>query len=342
MRLNYQQLEQNLQKKLFPVYLISGDEPMQKLDGAETIRLFLKQQGVFDREIFHVDKKFDWSLLWQQSGAMSLFAEKNIIDIRLQQAPTKEGQLALIELMHGSVKDSIIIISAPKLTKPQQNQKWVKLIESHGGWLTVWPVDNANLTQWLITWSQQRQQPLSHDAAEYLAQSVQGNLLAAKQELDKAAIFIDKNCQINLDLLQQQVADNTRYSVWDLISSCLTGEVQLLPQMLSKLRQEKTSQILLARLLQKECQDIHQMSRLMTMGESRQKIFNQYRIWASKQRSYDLALKRFSAQGWQKLWKAAFKLEKIVVGLEVGDFWDDCLDQLLLMAGSPLWKIDNS
>ncbi|PIP81135.1 MAG: DNA polymerase III subunit delta [Gammaproteobacteria bacterium CG22_combo_CG10-13_8_21_14_all_40_8] len=337
MQLNLSQLDQHLQQNLKSVYLISGDEPMQLIDAADRLRLSIREKGVIDWELFHIGKSFDWGMLLQKSANMSLFGEQRIMDIRLSVMPDKVGQQALEQFIQNCLTD-YIIISAPKLAKNHQNHKWVKLAIQTGVWIPVWPVEIDKLPHWLIQLAQRKNRILSQEAAVFLSFQVQGNLLAAKQELDKAFLMLEDDQEISLGFLQQQVADNSKFTLWDLIALSLTGEHSVIPEILGKLRQEKIAPFLIAKMLQKECFDIERASRLMKEGQRKEQVFNQLQIWMPRQKGVNKALGRYSAQGWQKLWVRALKLEKVAVGLEKGDFWDDCCDQLMLMAGAPIWK----
>ncbi len=337
MKLAFEQLANQLNQPLSAAYLISGDEPMQKLDAVDRILKSAREQGIHEREVFHVDAKFSWPVLLQQSGTMSLFAEKRILDIRLDKVPLKAGQEILQSLLGSGDQDLIVLITSPKLDARVQKQPWVKSCMNSGVWLPVWPIEQEKLPQWLIQRVAERKRRLTYDAALYLSHQVRGNLLAARQELDKACFMIAEGEEIDLAFVEQQVADNARYTVWELLENCLKGNHQLLPQILTRLKQEKTEPMLLARMLQKDCLQLEKFAGLISEGGSMQQVFSEYRIWPARQKILGPALKRYRVNGWQRLWVRALTLEKVVLGLESGNFWDDCLELLMLMAGKSLW-----
>ncbi len=310
---------------------------MQILEATDLIRQAAREQQFLERETYHIDSKFNWPSLLEQGGTMSLFGDKKILDIRLEKYPAKEGQECLLQLLSANDPNTLVLISGPKLDKAHQNKKWAKWISAQGVWIAVWPVDLAKLPHWLISRAKQKQRNLALEAAELLANRVQGNLLAAKQELDKLFLQVVEGEQISLSLIEQQSADNARFTPWELIDECCKGNYQKLPQILKRLRQEKVEPMQLARMLQKECLLLEKLAQLKADGTMLASIYKEFRIWPAKQACYNPALKRYGVKGWQRLWVRALALEKVIIGAEPGDFWDDCLDVLFLMSGFSLW-----
>lgn len=338
MRLNFDQIKSHIKQPLKTAYLISGDEPMQLLEAADLIRQAAGKQQFLERETYHIDSKFNWPSLLEQGSTMSLFGDKKILDIRLEKYPTKEGQEYLLQLLNMNDPGVLLLISGPKMDKAHQNKKWAKWISAQGVWIAVWPIELAKLPHWLITRAGQQQRKLTMEAAELLANRVQGNLLAAKQELDKIFIQVAEGQQISLSLIEQQSADNARFTPWELIDECCKGNYQKLPHILKRLRQEKVEPMQLARMLQNECLQLEKLAQLKADGQALASVYKDFRIWPAKQACYNPALKRYGVKGWQRLWVRALALEKIVIGAESGDFWDDCLDVLFFMAGFSLWS----
>ncbi len=338
MQLNFDQITHHLRQPLKPAYLVSGDEPMQLLEATDLIRQAARQQQFIEREIWHIDTKFNWTSLIEQGRTMSLFGDKKIMDIRLEKYPTKAGQDCLLDLLTANDPDVLLLISGPKIDKTHQNKKWAKWISRQGVWIPVWPIELAKLPYWLMSRAKQHQRNLTSEAAELLAGRVQGNLLAAKQELDKIFIQVAEGEQISLDLIEQQSADNARFSPWELIDECCKGNYQKLPHILHRLRQEKVEPMQLARMLQKECLQLEKLAQLKAEGKSLAAVYQTFYIWPAKQACYNPALKRYGVKGWQRLWVRALALEKMVIGAEPGDFWDECLDVIFFMAGFSLWS----
>lgn len=338
MLLKIHELARHLEQPLKPVYLVSGDEPLQVIETTQTIRDAAKSQGFSEREIHFIDNKFNWPLLLEQSGTMSLFGDKKILDLRLEQLPDKDGQKILNRMLSQLDDMTLILISSPKIPKQKQSLKWFKQLSQLGVYIPVWAIDFAKLPQWLMNRSRNHNRILKPDAAQFLAERVEGNLLAAGQELDKIFFMSSDGDEINLDDVKEQVIDNARFNVWELIDESLKGNFARIPRILDRLQQEKTEPMALAKMIENECLTMEKLSLGLKSGLSMTQVFKQERIWSTKQAIYNNALQRYSYLGWQKLWVKALRLEKIIIGAEKANFWDECLDLLLIIAGFRIWN----
>ncbi len=343
MQLNTDQLNSHLQKNLQRIYLVSGDEPMQKLEAADNIRSAAKKQGIEERQVIYADTKFSWDSLLEQGSTMSLFADQRMLDIRIEKFPLRNDQKVFFEFLTNVDDSLVVLITAPKLDAKVQKLKWAKLISDKHIWLPVWPIPIEQLPQWLIKKSQQRNRQLLPEAAQFLAHQVEGNLLAAKQELDKACLLISEGEAITQDLLVQQVSDNARFTPWELLDATFKGGSnqvhQKIPRILQRLQQEKIEPMLLAKSLQRDCLLLEKMSAVMETGKSQSAVFQEYRIWGPRQAVMGAALKRYRSNSWQRLWVRARTLEKVIIGQKIGNFWDECVELCLLIAGLGVWVV---
>ena len=343
MRLNPEQLTKHLQNPLQRAYLISGDEPMQQLEAADEIRKAAKANGIDDREVIFADAKFSWESLLEQGSTMSLFAEQRMLDIRIEKFPIRNAHKIFFDFLENIDESLIVLITAPKLDAKMQKQKWTKLISDQYVWMPVWPISIEALPQWLSKKASQNNRQLAADAATYLANQVEGNLLAAKQELEKAYLLTADGESISQDLLKQQVTDNARFTAWELLDATFQGgslkQQQKIPRILQRLKQEKTEPMLLAKSLQRDCLALEKMSTEIENGKPQSTVLQEYRIWGPKQSVMTAALKRYRSNAWQRLWVRAMSLEKVIVAQKPGDFWDECLELCLLIAAVPIWSL---
>ncbi len=341
MRINPEQLSSQLKQSLQRVYLVSGDEPMQQLEAADKIRKAAKQQGIEEREVIFADSKFSWESLLEQGGTMSLFAQQRMLDIRIEKFPVRNSQKIFFDFLSQVDESLVVLITAPKLDSRVQKQKWASLISDKYIWLPVWPIAIEALPAWLIKKAQQINRQLSNDAANYLANQVEGNLLAAKQELDKACLISQDGEIIEQALLEQQVSDNARFTPWELLDATFKGGVSKdkIPRILQRLQQEKIEPMLLAKSLQRDCLTLEKMTANIETGKTQSAVFQEYRIWGPKQAVMAAAVKRYRSNTWQKLWVRAMTLEKVIVGQKKGNFWDDCLELCLLISAVQIWSV---
>jgi len=342
MRLTPDKLNAHLKNPLQRIYLISGDEPMQQLEAADEIRQVAKTQGIEEREIIFVDSKFSWESLLEQGGTMSLFAERRMLDIRIEKFPLRNDQKIFLDFLDRVDESLVVLLTTPKLDSKVQKQKWAQLIAKKHVWLPVWPIAIDALPQWLIKKAQQRDRKLDNNAAVFLANQVEGNLLAAKQELDKACLISEAGEIISQQLLAEQVSDNARFTAWELLDVVFKGgsivDKQKIPRILLRLKQEKTEPMLLAKSLQRDCLALEKMSAQIETGKSQSAVFQEYRIWAPRQAIMGAAVKRYRSNAWQRLWVRALILEKIIIGQTPGNFWDQCLELCLLISAQPIWS----
>ena len=221
MRIGIQQLERHLKQGLAPIYLLTGDEPLQMGESADSIRLQARRQGYSGRDILEADTRFDWGQLAAEANSLSLFAEKRILDLRIPGGkPGTTGGKALVEYTQRPAEDTLLLITLPKLERAQANSKWLKAVEKTGVVIAIWPLEGRQLPSWI----EQRMRTAGFQpdsgVVEMLADRVEGNLLAARQEIDKLLLLYGPG-RISPEQLTQSVADSARYDVFGLIDSAL-------------------------------------------------------------------------------------------------------------------------
>lgn len=226
MKLAPAQLAKHLQGALAPVYIISGDDPLLCQEAADAIRAAARQQGFDERQVFAADASFDWGTLLQAGASMSLFAEKRLLELRLPSGkPGDKGAAAFIEYCARPAEDTVLLISLPKLDGAAQKTKWGKaLVEGpQTQFVQIWPVDANQLPSWIRQRLSQAGLSASQDAVELIAARVEGNLLAAAQEIEKLKLMAEGG-QITVETVQAAVADSARFDVFGLTDAILNGE----------------------------------------------------------------------------------------------------------------------
>ena len=190
MRLTSEKLPSLLARGLAPIYLLSGDEPLQLREAADCIRTGAKQQGYSGRDILEADTRFDWSLLMAEANSLSLFAEQRIIDLRIPNGkPGAEGGRALTEYASRPPDDTLLLISMPRLERSQTSSKWFKALDQVGVVVQIWPIEGRRLLPWLSQRMRNAGLTPTPEALPMLAERIEGNLLAAAQEIDKLLLL---------------------------------------------------------------------------------------------------------------------------------------------------------
>lgn len=334
MRLRPEQLEMHLQRgPLAPIYFVSGDEPLQKLECIDQIRMTGRKQGFEERLVFNVDKSFDWDSINQATGNLSLFSNRRIIELRMiSPKPGKEGGRVLLEYAEQVNEDNLLIISADKMDKSVQNTKWFKAVEKAAAVIQVWPINPAQLPGWIQNRIQAKQKRMTLDAARLIAQRVEGNLLAARQEIEKLVLLIEKE-EIDIEDVINAVADSSRFDVFDMIESAFLGNADRTLVMLNGLRNEGTEPMALFGALMWEFRRICTIAHQHEAGTNLESLFSSYRIWDQKKRPMNAVLKRHSCKSLDELLKYCAVIDKTLKSSQRLQAWDQFNTLLLALAG---------
>jgi len=329
---------------LKPVYLLSGDEPLGLMECADAIRARAAELGHSEREVYEVDGDFDWSELAAASASLSLFADKRLIDLRLPSGkPGREGGEALRAYAERPADDALLLISAGKLDRRSTSSAWYKALDRIGATIAVWPVAPHELPGWVAQRMRQRGMRPSREAAELIAERVEGNLLAAAQEIDKLALLHAGNSdgggevQIDLPEALAAVADSARYTIYDIADAALAGDAVRAARALYGLRGEGGEPVLVLWALLREIRAAAQIARAVARGQPQNVAMREAGVWQSRQRLLGAALRRLPDAAWPRLLARAARLELRVKGaVGGGDLWVELLDLALALAGQPL------
>ncbi len=238
MRLNLAELPQALSRGLAPIYFLTGDEPLQLGEAADTIRAAAKKAEFLEREIIIVDGHFEWSGLSLIAASNSIFADKKILDLRIPDGKLGvEGAKAIQDYCRNIPGDTLLLISTGKLTKDALKSRWFEALEKQAVVIQVKPLEGKELENWLIQRSVQRGVKLDHKAARMLVGRLEGNLLAAAQEIEKLYVLYG-NELITVEKINEVVADSSRYDVFKLVDAVLAGQVKRFIKILYGLRDE--------------------------------------------------------------------------------------------------------
>ena len=238
MRVRPEQLERHLARGLASVYVVHGDEPLQREESLDAIRSAARAAGFGERIVLHADSDFDWSELRAHAANLSLFAERRLIDLRTPGgSPGKDGGPALAQYAASPPPDMVLLLSCGRLDRRSTSTKWFKALEGAGDVVEVYPVRVRDLPRWIATRCAARGVTVERDAAEALAERSEGNLLACAQEIDKLRLLCEGR-PITVDDVMRTVADSARFGTFDLIDPALEGNGVRAVRILHVLREE--------------------------------------------------------------------------------------------------------
>jgi len=331
MPLNPEQLTRQLARGIAPLYLVSGDEPLQVEECGDAIRRRAEADGCSERSVFTVEPGFDWDGLRTATQSLSLFAERRLIELRLPTGrPGEAGTALLTELAERASADVVLLVITGKLDKTQRESAWVQAIEANGQHVVIWPFDAQKLPGWLAQRFAARGLKPEAGVIDLLAWHLEGNMLAAAQEVDKLAMLCTHE-RVALADVEASLADSARFSVYQLVDAALAGEVVAVRRILASLRTEGSEPILMLWALARELRSLAQMSQEVARGKPESSVLA--RAWAQRRALVGKALRRHPAPVWLGLVRRSAQLDRILKGRETGDLWLELERLLLAVAG---------
>lgn len=332
MRLLPDQLSGKLGGNFAPVWLVFGAEPLIVLECVDRIRRAARESGCSEREIFNADAGFDWNQLRGAAGNMSLFGDRRLIELRLSRVPSTDGQKALAEWCAAPAEDTVLLITAGDLDYKQAKAAWIDTLAGAGHVLEAKAVARAQLPDWIARRLDRHRMRASREALEFLADRVEGNLLAAQQEVDRIALLFEPG-EVTLAQLAAVVADNARYELEGALDAALAGDAARALRMLEGLREEGESTVPLLWLVQRDVRGLLLASELLAEGRGESAALQAAGVWGSRQQALLPALRRLRTPMLRVLLADCAKCEKTNKGQAPGSPWDAMATLLLRLAG---------
>lgn len=332
MEIKQQELQRQLSQQVLPIYVVHGDEPLQQGEICDSIRSHLRSQAYEERQVFHVDKNFDWNQLSAAASELSLFSARRILELRLPGAkPGDMGSRALQEYAQRPAEDTVMLLISGKLDK---KSKWFKALDSVGANIAVWPVASAQLPAWLLKRFQSKRLQVTQEAVQILSDRSEGNLLAAAQEVEKIAL-IHEGKTVDAEMVLESVADSARYDIYSLVDAALQGEQCRVSRMLYGLKAEGMEPVLILWAISREVRQMTALSQEVERGVSVQSAMAKARVWPKRKTLVAAALRRHNSVQWMRLLQQASRIDRMVKGMQTGNVWDELIQLLLFIAGLP-------
>jgi len=291
MKLRQDQLGQHLSRELAPCYLVSGDDPLLVMEACDDIRKAVRQQGIDERELFHAEAGFEWRTLRDEASAMSLFASRRLLELRIPNGKPSDKGDTIKTLAEAPSPDNILLIICPRLDARTQKTAWYKAIEKHGVVLPIWPIERNQYPGWLKRRLQIAGLQADQAAISALAHQTEGNLLAAVQEIEKLRML--GNVVITEELIMASAGDSSRFDAFSLADACLLGKLGEANRMLGHLRSEGHEPIMVLGAITRK---IRQLIALKPCdgAQALSEGFRAQNVWARQQAPYKSALQRLS------------------------------------------------
>lgn len=333
MRIKAEQLDAHLaraaEKGLAPVYVVSGDEPLLNDEAAASIRAALRRAGVSERQAFQVEGGFDWGQWLAGFDSLSLFAAQRLVELRLTTGkPGAEGARALETWCARPPVDTWLLILLPRLDRATQSAKWFTALENAGVVVTPQPPSIAELPAWIGARLARHGLKADRATLAFLAERVEGNLLAAHQEVEKLALLLPPG-PVRLDDVRAAVLDVARFDASQLPEALLQGDGLRLLRILRGLREEGETPLLALWVLTQELRTLYRLALALRGGETLAQAMRRLKLWESRQPLIAQALRRLDADSLARALLTAAEIDRAAKGLAREDAWGQ-LERLAL------------
>jgi DNA polymerase-3 subunit delta len=336
LKLPADKLAGSLDRDLAPLYLVSGDEPLLVQESCDLIRSKLRDSGYSERDLFHVEGSFDWEQVLFSANSMSLFAEQKILEIRMPSGkPGDKGAAALKDYIEHMPDDTVMLLVLPRLDASTQKTKWFKALESAGVFVQVWPVSLGQMPRWLSGRFSRAGLKAEREAVEALIDRIEGNLLAAIQEIERLKL-LSSDGTIRLKDIVEGVADSSRYDLFAFIDAAVEQDATRTLKIAQGLRMEGAEILYVTAMLAREVRSLSAMAAKIESGQSVDSAIQAGRVWQKRKPMVQRCLRVHRLSDFLDMEKRIAEVDKMVKGLAQGDPWNTLTGIALSLAGRPL------
>jgi DNA polymerase-3 subunit delta len=329
MQLRLDALEAHLAKSLAPLYVITSDEHLLALEAADKIRKTARAQGLTEREVLVVERSFKWGELLAANQSQSLFGDRKLIELRIPTGkPGKDGGQALQEYAGSLNPDNVTLITLPKLDWQTQKSAWVAALQQAAVYIDIPLVERAQLPAWIGTRLAAQKQSVDRQGIDFIADRVEGNLLAAHQEIQKLALLYPEG-KLSFEQVQDAVLNVARYDVFKLNEAMLAGDTARLVRMIEGLKGEGEALPLVLWAMAEEIRTLLKIKVGAAHGKTIGMLLKEYRIWGPREKLMEPALRRLKLSTLEGALQEAAQIDKMVKGLRAKAFAGDAWDALL-------------
>jgi DNA polymerase III subunit delta len=336
MQLRADALDAHLAKQLAPLYVIASDEHLLALEAADKIRRTARVQGFTERDVLTVDRSFKWGELLAANQSQSLFGDKKLIELRIPTGkPGKDGGQALQDYTANLSPDNVTLITLPKLDWQTQKSVWVSTLQQAAVYIDIPLVERAQLPGWIGVRLAAQKQSADKQSVDFIADRVEGNLLAAHQEIQKLALLHPEG-KLSFEQVHDAVLNVARYDVFKLNEAMLSGDAARLVRMLEGLKGEGEALPLVLWAVAEEIRTLLKLKTAAAQGKPIPMLLKEFRIWGPRERLMEPALRRLKLSTLQAALQEAAQIDKMIKGLRAkafaGDAWDAMLQLGLKVA----------
>lgn len=320
MKLRPEQLTAHLQQPCLPIYWLSGDEPLLLDEAKQLIRDTAKHQGFALDETFTATSKFNWQQVFTACATRSLFSKKRLIELRLGEYKLGQaGNTLLKQYAQQPCNDVLLLITSQKLEKASLSTTYMKAIDAVGGILQIWPIERQQLPLWLKTRLQHAHLTIEPQALQIFADCVEGNLLAAKQMIDRLSLLHPQHALLSEKDIHTVLSDFTHFDVFTLVDSCLSQDLTRTLRILHRLKSTNTDATLILWALVREIRQLAEMAFMLQQQNNMASVLQQFHVWPKRQSIIRNALEQHTLQHWYQLLQKAQKIDVMIKTYQQSD-----------------------
>jgi DNA polymerase III subunit delta len=324
--------------KLARIYTVASDESLLSIEAQDAIRATARSAGYAERDVLHADGRFDWSLLTGATSGLSLFAEKRIVELRLPNGkPGKNGAEALRDHARDAAADTLTVVALPRLDRATRDAPWAAALEHTGVWIDIAKVERAELPAWIGQRLARQGQRAARPTLEFLADRVEGNLLAAHQEIAKLALLFPEG-EISLEKINEAVLNVARYDLQTLPLALYAGDGARAVRILEGMQAEGEALPLVLWAVTEEIRTLLRARSAVDAGRPAGTLARELRIWGQRERLLPQMLARATVARLSNLLQRCAEIDCLIKGLSAerrdSDPWLELADVALALASS--------
>jgi DNA polymerase-3 subunit delta len=322
MPLRPEQLEAQLAKTLEALYVIHGDEPLLALEAADAIRAAARRRGYAEREVLQVERGFDWSALTHAGASLSLFGGAKIVELRIPSGkPGADGAAAIAAYCARPAPEIVTIVSLPRLDRTAQSSAWFRALTGAGIVVDVFPIERARLPAWIAARLARQDQRAAPEVLEFIADRVEGNLLAAHQEVLKLALLAPRGA-LSLEAVREAVANVARYDAFDASAALLVGDTARFARVIAGLQNEGEAPTLVLWAIAEDLRALARVQDGLQAGRPIDQLLRENRIWGARQAALRTGLRRVARRSIDHAIRRAAEIDRAIKGVTKADPWE--------------------
>jgi DNA polymerase-3 subunit delta len=325
MQLKGEHLAAHLERELKPVYVVYGDEPLLVIEAADAIRAAARRRGFDEREVLTALTGFNWTQLFHAAGNLSLFGGRRLIDLRIPSGkPGREGGAAIQEYCNRLPPDTLLLVTLPGIDWKDEKAAWLSALTNAGAAVKLIPPSLAELPAWIAGRMKRQQQNTNAEGLRFIAERVEGNLLAAHQEIQKLALLYPAGA-LSLSQVQEAVLNVARYDIDGLREALLAGDIARLARTIDGLHHEGEATVLVLWGMTEEIRALAQIKMGLQEQQPLDALLKEARVWGPRQLLMKRAVQRIDVDQARALLAHAAAIDRMIKGIGTGDVWDEFL-----------------